>query len=388
MHKKIVDRILESAEKGRNPGKKVFFSDPRYEAVDFSKEHFRQIKSISETTAGAKSGIKPAGSGRKIVFVDGGNSEVIGAPDFSLQLIRIYYSIWQNSRRIKSHRDEFFILINTAPVKDKGHEKIKYYAEMFKKDFTTKGIIEDELKGQLQENIMPEGNDLIYDSMDGTITDGINRARPSKIAEIARRFTEIKACIFALNELKEGDFIIMDGTLQSSVTNESKQLNRLYELALAKGVIIAALSKTNTLLTDTGNSAAFAIKSIAPSAKSRWFYNPVAKIVHPDHKAEIFFVKLHSDAKNIFRLEIQKDAFVKNPKSAEELIGLLAEISKDPVFLGYPYGLIEADKFARISNNEMKSIRIQFMAKAGKKWEELASKNSDVSAHDILDNIG
>ena len=32
---------------------------------------------------------------------------------------------------------------------------------------------------------------------------------------------------------------------------------------------------------------------------------------------------------------------------------MLSSISVDPVFLGYPYGLVEADKLARVTNKEV-----------------------------------
>lgn len=370
MDSKIINRIIENLD-NENPGKKVFFSDSRYASIDFSKSNFGAIK-------------KPS-SARKIAFIDGGNAEIIGGANFSLQLVRLYYSIWQNNKKIKAHKDEYYILINAVPKKDKGFDKLRYETQIFRKGATTKSIIEEELKDQMHKSIVPDKEDLSYDSMDGTITEGINRARPSKIGEIARRFSEINACALVVDELSAGDFIVIDGTLQSSVTNEGKQLNALYSTAAAKGVIVTAFAKTNTLLTDTGNSASYAIQLISP--KGSWCYHPVVDIRHPDHKAEMFILKLHEKAKHVFRFEIQKEMYLKNPACADEIIGLLSEISKDAVFLGYPYGLIDADKFARISNQELKSLRTQFMVKSGKKWEQLMSKNNSVNAHDVLDSI-
>ena len=57
----------------------------------------------------------------------------------------------------------------------------------------------------------------------------------------------------------------------------------------------------------------------------------------------IYVVKLNENSKKCFRVEGQIN---------DEVLSLLVENSKDPTFIGYPYGLIEADKFARVSNEE------------------------------------
>ena len=70
---------------------------------------------------------------------------------------------------------------------------------------------------------------------------------------------------------------------------------------------------------------------------------------------------------------------------AEEIINSIAANCNDPVFIGYPYGLIEADKIARIGNNEKEFLRTVFLTKLKKKDIEkyLSAKN----AHGILDRI-
>ena len=65
----------------------------------------------------------------------------------------------------------------------------------------------------------------------------------------------------------------------------------------------------------------------------------------------------------------------------------MADNCKDAVFLGYPYGLIEADKNARISNQEKGMLLTLFSAKFGKDWEKIKDSISNVDAHEILNNI-
>ena len=66
----------------------------------------------------------------------------------------------------------------------------------------------------------------------------------------------------------------------------------------------------------------------------------------------------------------------------------MANNCNDSVFIGYPYGLIEADKNARVSNNEKNMLLTLFSAKFGKDWEKIKESLSNLDAHEILDSIG
>ncbi|MDP2750227.1 MAG: DNA double-strand break repair nuclease NurA [Nanoarchaeota archaeon] len=372
MNKRIINKVIESIGATESAqAARVSFSDSRYKSIDFSKDNFRQIIKFENKD-----------NARKIAFVDGGNAEIVGAPNFSFQLVRTYYSIWQDNKRIKNLREDFFVFVNAFSKNERGQKYIKYSAQMFKNDLTTKSVIEKQLNAG--KSSMPDDEEIVYDSFDATIMDGVHRASPGRVAEVARRFAEIKACELASEELNSGDLIVIDGTLQSSVTNESKQLSRLYESVSKRNVILCALAKTTTLLTETGDSVIFSLGSIAP--KTSWYYHPVVEITHPDHKAEMFIVKLHDKSKHIFRLEMHHESFLKNMRDVSNLIAVLASNCKDPVFVGYPYGLIEADANARISNQEVKNLRTQLMFQSGKKWDDISDRLSSVDAHSILDS--
>ena len=74
---------------------------------------------------------------------------------------------------------------------------------------------------------------------------------------------------------------------------------------------------------------------------------------------------------------------------AERVISTLAFNSKDPVFLGYPFGLIYADKFARVSNQEREYLRTTLKSKlSGGVLKEIESYENSLGAHGVLDRIG
>ena len=56
----------------------------------------------------------------------------------------------------------------------------------------------------------------------------------------------------------------------------------------------------------------------------------------------------------------------------------------DPAFLGYPYGLVEADKFAQVTRHETAQLRARFAVQSKELFKGVESA---LDAHDILDAL-
>jgi hypothetical protein len=161
------------------------------------------------------------------------------------------------------------------------------------------------------QSLLPEEEDLSFNSFDRTIAIGNQRADIGRVSSIARRFAEWQmAEQIVRNELDSGDIIVLDKTLQTSFTNESKYLVKLYATAKEKGVIVSGLPKTSTLFTDTGLSLIGAVDKLAHDSdiKYEWYY-PIAESTSTDHNATIFAIKLCAAYDRIFRYEIQRGQF-------------------------------------------------------------------------------
>lgn len=322
------------------------FSDSNYQPFKLSKDNFHLIK---KTTTNAK-----------IAFIDGGNLEVLKAADFSLNLIRIYFSIYQNNKKINSGKEEFYALIYA----DNQDDEIFYKTKLFSKN----------------KEVLPEEEDLIVNSFDTSLKKGQHRINISRIAGVVRRFSELKIASKVVEKLDKEDILVLDGSLQSTTTNETRYLEELFRKGLENNILITALSKSCTLMTDSGASLIVVLGAICPEAE--WYYHPVAEIESLEHQAEIFFVKFHEKTRHIFRFEVYK----KQKYGIENVLSLLKENSNDPIFLGYPYGLIDADKFARISNKELEYFKTMLTLKLGDASK--LDKHLNVrNAHDILDRM-
>jgi hypothetical protein len=357
----ITDKVISLA-----PGN-PFFGDTRYKPYPLNKENVNKINLRND-------------SQRKLAFIDGGNNCLLALPNFSIHLVRVYFNIFQQNTRLSSvsipQRIDFYVLAY-ASLKD---TDIFYNAQIFP------------LKNK-DSKYLPA--DLIsFDSWDKTLIAGGFRADINKVCTSARRFIEWHLAGFiAENELDEGDIIVRDGTLQTSVTGESEYTNHAYEQAKRKGVLFSGLAKTCTLFTDTGNSLASVIHQLGNKTikTDPWFYNPVVDINHPDHKAELFFVKLHPESKYVFRYEINKDQIKELDKDdVGSVLSDLALNAKDICFPGYPYGLVDADRFARVQSWEVEQHRAMVLALLHDQGpqEGFDSLLSSINAHDMLLDIG
>jgi len=340
----IFDSIISSLDESLSDnGSYVDFNNDNYKPVEFSKNNFFDIENLD--------------SDKKIAFIDGGNQEIFSAPNFSVQLIRIYYTVYSGGKRVNANKREFYVLINANRIGG----KIKYETKIFPINYSI--------------------DNFSFDSFDESLKQGDNRVKISTIGGVIRKLAEIKVAEEIVSELDKGDIIIRDGDLKAATVFEKDYFDSLYGIALNKGVLICGLSKTSDLFTDKGKSLIFTLNDMVPEGE--WYYYPVVIIYDERHKSEMYIVRLNSKSDYVFKFEILKGS----KYDINEILSLLKNNSSDPVFLGYPYGLIEADRFARVSNEEIEALRMKFIAKSGDKWKKIKSCLNASNAHSILDNI-
>jgi len=361
--RKIVE-ILDVRVQEQNLGK-PFFEESVYEPFPFSKENFKPIRKIN--------------SRRKTAFVDGGNQEIFGGSNFSIQANRLFYDIFDGQKRVENGSIpdvvEFFSITSSAFK----NGKIFYDTHLLP--------VNDKFR-----ELLPSEADLSFNSFDRTVTVGTMRADIQRVASIARRFAEWSYAYYIMGKvLEEGDIIVFDGSLQTVFTNESKYTRRIYELAKSKGVIVTGLSKTCRLFTDTGLSLLGAIGRLAEDIDYGLWYFPVVEVISADHNVIIYVVKLNENAEYIFRFEIYREQFLEMDKNeVDEVFSRLAENSVDLSFAGYPYGLIVADLFSRIRAEEVEMYRgilLSEMLSQGK-LPKFIKYVRTVDAHDVLNSIG
>jgi len=351
--KKVVNALKDNISESENNYDKQYavLESSDHAPIKIKKEYFHEIRNKDE------------GDDKKAAFVDGGNAEVISSPDFSVQMIQVYYCIYHSKKRVKSERMRLYALIYSK--KSSSHRGIDYHVRLFG-----------------DNKIDLDQSKLVFNSVDASLREGNKRASISRVGNIVRRLAEIKACENIAGSIGRESIIVMDGTLECFTDPEKDGFERLYKAVDKNSVLLSALSKTSRILTDKGYSFSTLLQRISPYKS--WLYYPVADINDENHRADVFMIKLHPRSERNFRLDIYK----KNTLLHEEIIGMLASLSNDPVFPGYPYGLIEADRLARVSGKEAEDTRMMFMSVSGRFWEAIKQGEGPVNSHSILDSIG
>ena len=341
------------------------FGDPRYFPKKLSLGNFNEIL--------------PNGDGSCVCYVDGGNTEILNTPGFVVHLTRVGYCIYKDTVKIDEGSIPSSLDIFTTAFAEQRGRDIYYSVEVMP-------------ASDRFQYLLPDAKDLLFDSFDRTLMDGLHRAPLTKVANMSRVFIEWRlAEELCRSVLSEGDLLVRDGSLQTSVTGESKYANRAYEEALSKKVLFSGLAKTSNLFTDSGMPLFSAISIMANRNElnnKRWYYHPIVDIKAPDHKAVMLAVKLHPRSKHVFRFEIL-DSQAEDMSDFNEVTGLLARNANDLTFPGYPYGLIEADRIARVRDEEIEPFRIQLLSALSGlgSWSELEAFIHATDAHSVLDEI-
>lgn len=361
----LIDSLSNTLKK-QGDGNKILI-DEKFENMELIKENFQEIKHDEKI--------------KKIAYVDGGNIELLGAPNYSIQLNRTYFSIFEGKKRFKPKilqpRNEFLSYAISKIVNYNGKKNLIYQTKLFPLH-----------KNDLQN--LPKEEHLIISSMDRTITTGNRRADISRTMSIARRFAEWTLAKRILeSELSENDVIVMDGSLQEAFKHEQNYTTPLYKNAKKKKVTVCGLSKTSLLFTNSGVSLLGTIRKLSKEIKfGKWFYKIHTSTKDP--RGIIFVIKLHRNSNHVYRFEILKEQFDKmNDKNFNNLLNSLCANSTDLAMPGYPYGLIDADTFARVKFNEISYYRDLILANISRnnKWKEILDHSITMRVHDDLNSV-
>ncbi len=281
-----------------------------------------------------------------VLFVDGGNSILFSGAGLCIGFIRTAAVLYTDNTRVKREVKEFFIVV----AEKEGL-------------FTVKTFPKTSFDG------------MLFNPEDESLRDGIARSLSTRIVPVVRRFAELEFAA-AMNTAWNPAAIILDGTLESRYPYESEFLETLLQSKRA-----CALAKTCSITTKNGFPVTTQLRKLGPVGA--WYYYPLVENPNPLHAAEIYFIRLHERSSYVFRFETQ----IGFDGDVNALLSALAQNSTDPVFYGYPYGLIDVDAVARISDEEKQMLQTTFSVKLGKEWQEFSKRLSSMDAHEILDKI-
>lgn len=292
----------------------------------------------------------------KLAFIDGGNSTILESNDLLVCLIRVAGDIYKGKKREEIIRKEFFVII-----KNRGEEiEIKLIQEE---------EIGEELKLELCLNQIPIDDEELKIN---------NTIELSTIMNLCRYILEINLSKLIL-EKKKADYIIRDGNL---MPNNSYELAALKKLDLKK---VMAISKTHSLVDEEGNNINPKLMGLI---KDKGFFEIMSnEDLNGLKEINCSVCKFNDKSKYLFKIDSGISKKENKEKITElELINHLSSLSNDPLFLGYPYPLVEVDELARVSNQEISLLKTKLAYNLGKNWDSFEMMTKSRDAHKVLDN--
>lgn len=313
----------------------ALLSRSSYAVYELKKENWQWIK-----TAAAE--LCP------VIFVDGGQARLVATPEAELHRIRTA----------------------TAAASGKGISSVAQ----------RQGLLLIKLKANNgNDRFVCEANlsDSNLELEDGVLT--FEAAEPAKAAEAVRRLAELHAAIKAVEGADEkGRFLVLDGTLETFSAKEKEAMVKLAKEAKERKVVVGAVAKTCSLLTEKGEAL---ISAAEEASCGKEGYIMVAEGKSESHTAAIAVARLNKSAGHLFRIETA------SRDDLDSLISALKMQSNDLAFPGYPYGLVMADRFARVSNAEAELEKAKIIATADAEMKKMLWQEKAMNAHSILDRM-
>jgi len=388
------------------------------EAHATARAHADRVRAVAKTRFEMRPsgfvGIKPDPSPpRRTAFVDGGNGILAEAPDYLVVINRVYYSVFRGAEKLRlrsctgcdgrggggeddddgpaRHRTTTFlscVLPHAGDTAARGGTRddngIGSASHPEPLTFDTRIYP----YGQGFLGCLPDKDELLSISDGKTAT--LDGSAP--LASLARRLAEIRlATRIASDELGPGDILVLDGSLQTSLDVERQYACRLYDTAARRGVIVCGLAKTARLLTESGEPLLARASEIAAKAGHDRWYVPVAEGMFGDGLTSMLAAKLHPRSRFVFRVDMLCKQFRDMDDAQRNAVfWSLAANSGDAAALGYPYGLIDADKHAQVRRKEAAMYRRSFYSRMEGRPERrrmLTRHPDSIIFHDILNRV-
>ncbi|MDO8886918.1 DNA double-strand break repair nuclease NurA [Candidatus Oleimmundimicrobium sp.] len=329
--------------------KKILTEAPSYikfELKDEGNEPLSIDKNIDEKSFESIS--KNLSFKKKIAAIDGGSVKIANGHSFNVGAYRYGYVLFSSNNLIKE--EICSPIIETLSATNAGKKFSKLYLE-----------IAQEIPEEL-----PKWN---------------------KTLDCLRELKEWTIAEKLLNELDDGDLLLIDGSLRSSKSLPGALIERICKKAAEKKINLVGITKRSTFSWGKHSPLLPMIYQIGERAypKKSWFCplsNFKENTIATRWFGNIYAAKFSPTSKFVFRVDINRFDST-NPK---KIMDKLAAISDDPVYMGYPYPLAAIHNRVRIEPHEKEDLYYHLQGltlKEGVKMEEWEALFSDF--HDLLD---
>lgn len=285
---------------------------------------------------------------RVVAVIDGGSCNIVHARSFCIGMQRCGYLIYRG----RSPIEESISDPDVMSVSLGNNKEVYFHAYL-------------SLLSELPEEVPP------FDQV-------IGRIRTLREWDLAEQ---------TVDRLSPGSIVLMDGSLRASVSVPYKLIQRICKKAKEKGVHLAGITKTSTLYWGKHSPLIPILKRMGDRThpQSSWYccLSDIKKEMADSRWfGTIYVAKLSAAADFAFRIDINRE----DREHADTILAVIASLSQDPVYMGYPYPLAAIHNRVRISESEIEDFyfRLQSLAlEQGIRMEDWNILFSDF--HELLD---
>jgi hypothetical protein len=186
------------------------------------------------------------------------------------------------------------------------------------------------------------------------------------VVDVLRELAEWQRTREAIERAAPGDLVLVDGSLHPGPFLPPALVLPIHQLALDRGIDLVGVTKASKLR--WGRYAPLVLRvrrraeeELGPDA--RWYLrvtgDPGAPLVDPDTgevappwRSEVYVARMAPRGAYAFRVDA-----VRGRREPAELFAVLAGLSDDPAFLGYPYPLARVHQVVSLSGHLLADLR-------------------------------
>ncbi len=332
----MANDIRERLEKllARPKGERLLVEREGIKAIEFSSEHYHSLAPAQD---------------HDVYCIDGGQAIIFETAEILVGVIRVACVKSKSQKTCIIERKQWYVIINTS-VKD---GQLVYEAHLLGKN----------------------AEEFAINPNEAALKDGLSRAKLSKALEVLRKREELLLAQRILEKTNEKSVVALDGELDAKAEIEKKALDNLLEASKKHSKQLVGVVKSTNLVTNKGAALSAFLLSAAPSG--RWHYWPLIS----SEQIDWVIANFAEQQASVYRIDIP--VWI-NQERMKRILENLCSSSQDISLPGYPYGLIVADQFARVSSEELAQIKATVMSELSR---EAYSSVEGKDTHDMLNRI-
>ena len=148
-----------------------------------------------------------------------------------------------------------------------------------------------------------------------------------------RELAEWRRATEAVAAARPGDLVLVDGSLHPGPFLPASLVSPVHDLARERGVDLVGVTKASKLRWGRHAPLVLRVRRRAEDElgpETRWYL----RVTGPEETSEVYVARLARAGAYAFRVDA-----VRGARDPDQLFAVLAGLSDDPAFLGYPYPL-------------------------------------------------